>query len=148
MNAPDDIAKINDVRAAFTKAYNAGDAAALSNLYTTDAISMGNHQPSDTGRDAITARQKAGFEQMTFSIDITSEETRTMGNFGFDRGRFKISVTPKAGGAPMSDEGRYLVLLEKGTDGNWRVSRDIDNSSLPMPAPPAAAPAAAPAGMK
>jgi ketosteroid isomerase-like protein len=33
------------------------------------------------------------------------------------------------------DEGRYLVLLRKDTDGQWRVSHDVGNSSLPMPTP-------------
>ena len=40
-----------------------------------------------------------------------------MGNIGFDRGHFKITLTPKAGGPAVNDEGRYVVLLEKGADG-------------------------------
>lgn len=37
--------------------------------------------------------------------------------------------------APPADEGRYLVLLRKESDGQWRMSRDIGSSSLPMPLP-------------
>jgi len=134
MNAPADITAVNALRASFVTAFNANDADAVGNLFTADAIAMGNHQPNSTGRAAIIASDKANFAQMAMKIELTPEETRTMGSFGFDRGTFKMTITPKAGGAPMNDEGRYLVLLEKGADGAWKVSRDIGNSTLPMPA--------------
>jgi len=137
VNDPADLAAVTTLRDSFQKAFNAADANAVGGLYTPDAISMGNHQPSATGRDAIVASHKALFDQMSAtSIELTSEETQTMGTFGFDRGRYKMTMTPKAGGPATSDEGRYIVLLQKGSDGAWRVSRDIDNSTLPMPAPP------------
>lgn len=140
MNAPGDLTAINALRSSFVAAFNAADADAIGKLYTADAVAQGNHRPSDTGTAAIVASNKATFEQMTAKIELTPEETKTMGSFGFDRGTFKITMTPKAGGAPMNDEGRYLVLLEKGVDRSWRVSRDIDNSTLPMPMPPPPAP--------
>jgi ketosteroid isomerase-like protein len=75
-------------------------------------------------------------------MTLTSDETKPMGDFGYDRGRFTFALTPKAAGtpAPPMDEGRYLVLLRKDTDGQWRVARDIGNSSLPMPMPMPAPP--------
>jgi uncharacterized protein (TIGR02246 family) len=135
MNAPADLAAVNALRTSFQTAYNGGSADALANLYTADAISQTNHQATVSGRDAIVANQRAMFEQMTMSIEIMPDETMTMGNFGFDRGRIRMSATPKAGGPTMTDEGRYIVLLEKGADGAWRVSRDIDNSTTPLPMP-------------
>ena len=144
VNAPADIAAVSALRNAFVKAFNTGDADALGNGYTTDAISNGNHQPTEAGRAAIVAANKAVFSQMTTTIELTAEDTKTMGTSGYDRGRFKFTMTPKAGGPAIVDEGRYLVLLQKGTDGAWKVSYDINNSSLPMPAPPPP-PAAAPA---
>jgi uncharacterized protein (TIGR02246 family) len=140
VNAPADITGVNALRASVSTAFNAGDADAVGNLYTADAVFYGNHQPADNGRAAIVASHKALFAQVTMKLDLTPEETKTMGSFGFDRGSFKATITPKAGGAPMTDEGHYLVLLEKGADGSWKVSRDINNSSLPMPMPPPPAP--------
>ena len=135
MNAPEDLASVNTLRSSFQKAWNSGSADALADLYTVDAISMTNHQPTLSGREAIVANMRTTFEQMTGTIEIMPDETMTMGNFGFDRGRLRTSMTPKAGGAAMTDEGRYIVLLEKGADGTWRLSRDIDNSTMPMPMP-------------
>lgn len=144
-NAPADVAAVAALRDSFTKAFNAGDADSMAALYTADAISNGNHQPSATGPAAIVAAHKAFFSQMAVTIQITSDETKTMGTTGYDRGHFKMTMTPKAGGPAMSDEGRYLVMLRKSADLGWRVSYDIDNSSMPMPMPPPPPPAAPPA---
>ena len=137
VNAPADIAAINALRAKFQQVFNAGDASAVGNLYTVDAIAANNHQPSEIGRDAIAKATADLFAQFNVKFELTAEETQTMGDFGYDRGRFTFALTPKTAGAPAPpvDEGRYLVILKKDTDGQWRVSRDIGNSSLPMPMP-------------
>ncbi len=144
-NAPADVAALGAVRDAFIKAFNAADAVAIGALYTTDAIAMPGHNATLTGQPAIVAYNKGLFDQMTAKIEVMSDETRTMGNFGFDRGRYKMTMTPKAGGPAISDEGRYVVMLAKGTDGSWKVTRDIDNSSIPMPSPTPPPPSRAPA---
>lgn len=141
MNAPADLAAVTALRTNFQNGFNAGDAAAIMNGYSADPISMGNHQPTATGRDAVMASNKALFEAMKANIEIIPDETKTMGNMGYERGHFKITMTPKAGGPPIMDEGRYFITLEKGADGAWKVTRDIDNSSLPLPPPPPPPPA-------
>lgn len=138
-NAAADIAAVSALRDGFTSAMNAGDAAAIGSLYTADGVSQHNHDKTVTGRDAIVEGQKAMFSQFAIKAEIMPDETVTMGTFGFDRGRYRMSMTPKAGGEAMVDEGRYVVLLRKEADGAWKVSSDIDNSITPLPPPPAAA---------
>lgn len=133
-----DLAAITAVRDSFIKAYNSGDAAAFEKLYAENAVSMANHQPSISGRAAIVANQKTTFDQFTAHIEITPDETRVTGTVAYDRGRYKMTMMPRTGGPAMSDEGRYIVLLEK-TEAGWVVTRDIDNSTMPMPEPQAAA---------
>ena len=135
-NAAADIAAVDAIRNAFITAMNTGDAAAVGNLYTADGVSQHNHDKTITGRDAIVESQKEMFSQFVVKAEIMPDETRTMGAFGFDRGRYTMTMTPKAGGEPMTDEGRYIVLLQKEADGAWKVSRDMDNSTTPMPMPP------------
>jgi len=136
-NAPDDVAAVNALRDKVMAAFNAGDATAVGNLYTADAVASQNHQPTDTGREAIVKSNAGLFSMYNVKMTLMADETKTMGDFGYDRGRFTFALTPKAEGTPAMpmDEGRYLVLLHKDTDGQWRVSRDIGNSSLPMPTP-------------
>lgn len=136
-NAPADLEAIGTLRAAVAAAYNAGDAVALGNTYTDGAVSMTNMQPTATGRAAIVAAQTATFSQFGVSMRITPEETRTLDSSGFERGRYTLNLTPKAGGSPTMVEGRYVVILEKGADGRWLISHDMDNTAAPPPAPAA-----------
>lgn len=143
LNAPADIAALNAAREGFMKAYEAGDAEAIGNLYTKDAISESNNQPSLKGRDAIVASLKGMFEQVTVTTVLTAEDTKTLGNVGVDAGRYAVTVTPKAGATPYTNEGRYMVIYVKDADGQWRVWRDMDNAiGTPRPAPEAGAAAA------
>jgi ketosteroid isomerase-like protein len=37
---------------------------------------------------------------------------------------------------PITDSGKYLVLLSKQADGSWLISAVIWNSDMPLPEPP------------
>jgi uncharacterized protein (TIGR02246 family) len=138
LNTPADIAALGAAREGFMKAYEAGDAEAIGNLYTKDAISESNNQPSLKGRDAIVASLKGMFEQVTVKTMLTADDTKTLGNVGVDCGRYAVTVTPKAGAASYTNEGRYMVVYVKDADGQWRVWRDMDNAiGAPAPAPEA-----------
>ena len=144
---PASIAAIGDARKAFMAAYEAGDAAAISQLYMPNAVSEPNFQPTLKGRDAIAASLKDMFAQVSVNATLDAEETRTLGNVGLDRGHYTVTVTPKAGAPPTTSQGRYLVVYVKDADGKWRVSHDIDNASMP-PAPAAGTDADASAASK
>jgi uncharacterized protein (TIGR02246 family) len=137
-----DSAAVNNVRNEFISAFNAGDAAKVASLYAADAVIMPTHQPTITGRDAIQNYNKTFFETFTPTINISPVETKVFGDRALDRGTYTIQLTPKAGGSPMMDEGKYLVLLQRQADGSWKLTHDIDNTSMPLqaaasqPAPP------------
>ncbi|WP_396624824.1 YybH family protein [Luteitalea sp.] len=145
LDAPDDIAAITAARNAFMTAYAAGDAAAIGQLYTENAISEPNNQPALKGRAAIVSSLTSMFEQVSIKATLTPDETRTLGAVGLDRGHYAVTVTPKAGAPPTTSEGRYLVVYVKGEDGKWRVSHDIDNAAGVPASAAAATPAAEPA---
>jgi len=126
-DAPADLAAIAAGRVAFEAGYNAADAEAIGKLYTADAISEPNHQDTLKGRDAIVQSLKGMFEHVSVKASLKSEEVRTSGDTGFDRGTYSVEVTPKAGTPPHTVEGRYLVLYARQGDGSWKVTRDIDN---------------------
>ena len=140
---PADIAALNAARAAFMAAYEAGDADAIGRLYTAEAISEPDNQPTLRGREAIVASLKNMFEQVAVKPVLTPDETRTLGSVGLDRGTYTVTVTPKAGAPPTSSQGRYLVVFVKEADGSWKVSRDIDNSAGAPPPTPASDPSTA-----
>lgn len=137
VNAPEDIAAVNALRSKFEATFNSGEIANMTALYTADAVVAENHSPTLVGRDAVLKYYGDMFAQVTVKIQLTAEETKTFGDHAYDRGRVTFTVTPKAPGAqPLPTEsGRYLVLLRKEADGQWRASHDFGNSPDPMPTP-------------
>ena len=129
-----DPAVVNNVRNEFISAFNMGDAAKVASVYATDAVIMPTHQPMITGRDAIENYNKTFFETFTATINISPVETKVFGDRALDRGTYTMQLTPKAGGSPVMDEGKYLVLLQRQADGSWKLTHDIDNTSMPLQA--------------
>src|SRR5262245_15661169 len=121
-----DPAAVNNVRNEFISAFNAADAAKVASLYSMDAVIMPTHQPAIMGRDAIENYNKTFFQMYAATISITPVETKVFGDRALDRGTYTIQLTPKAGGSPMTDEGKYLVLLQRQADGSWKLTHDID----------------------
>jgi uncharacterized protein (TIGR02246 family) len=138
-NKDADLASINKLRDDFIAAFNANDATKVGDVYSADAITMAADQPTAKGRQAIVDANKAMFEQVAAKVTLTPEQTEVFGDNGFDRGTFSMAIAPKAKGAkPMTNEGRYLVLVHREAGGAWKVTTDIDNSSKPATAAPAA----------
>ncbi len=50
-----ELGAIKGLRSSFESAFNSGDAAKLTALYTADAVSMQEHMPPTVGHDAIQA---------------------------------------------------------------------------------------------
>lgn len=131
-----DMAAIEKIRSDYTSAWKAGDADRIANLYGDDAIALPGNQPTASGRSAILKFNKDFFDQFTpGSLDLGPQETKIIGDWAFDRGTYTVMATSKAGGQPMNDQGRYLVILQRQADGSWKVARDMDNNDHP-PAPP------------
>jgi uncharacterized protein (TIGR02246 family) len=137
-------AAIDKVRDEFMAAFNAGDAMKIGELYAENAVMMPGEKPTVTGRAAIVDYNKATFDQASAKINITPLHTTVSGEIAIDEGTYTINVTPKAAGSePITDEGRYLVVLQK-MAGSWKVINDIDNHSKAAAPPPPAAKAKAP----
>jgi uncharacterized protein (TIGR02246 family) len=136
-----DMAAITKVRTGWETAFKAGDAAAIGALYTADAHLMNNEMATATGPKAIEAMYKEMIGTMASqAVVITAEQTDVSGDLAVDRGTYKLSLSPK-GGAAMTEEGRYMVVLKRQADGSWKLFEDIGNITAPRPAAPAAPPA-------
>jgi len=65
---------------------------------------------------------------------LSPEEVQPAGaEWAFERGTYTITLTPKTGGDPIRDVGKYITLYQRQADGSWRMARDIWNSNNPPP---------------
>ncbi len=115
------------VEAEIARAMAAGDAAGVAAHYTPDALLMPPFQPPIVGREAIAAHYRGIFERFAVRVETRVEEAKVVGDLAYIRGAFTDLLTPRSGGKAASNQGKYLVILERQGDGSWRFARDIFN---------------------
>ena len=126
-----DVAAVDQVRQQYSIAYNAGDVAALAALYTDDAVLLPPNEVTLTGKDAIRSMYEVTFNQFTGEHSTTSQEIEVAGDWAFGQGAFRVTFTPKDGGEPVDQEGKYIVICQRQPDGSWKIARLIWNNSIP-----------------
>jgi uncharacterized protein (TIGR02246 family) len=127
-----DIAAIKEKLTQYAATCHAGDLEGWISLWTNDGIQMYPGAPQRVGKEQIRAGMKPAFDQFILKIVIApNPEVRVSGDLGFMRGTYTLSMIPKAGGEESIYDGKYLTILEKQTDGSWKMLRDCFNSNVP-----------------
>ncbi len=114
-------------------AENAGSVEQMRPHFADDLVMMGPNMPAVAGADSVAAAMGAFFQAFTVQIEYSSQEIVVLGDWAFDRGTYRHTLTPKSGGAPIPESGKYLWLYRRHADGSWKQSRVIWNSSDPIP---------------
>ena len=119
---------------AWVKAVKAGDIEAVIALYSSDAVMFPPDSMTVKGRDAIRAYW-GGFlsANKVTEAAVLERGYKTSANFATGWGRFSMTFQPKAGGAPVTMEGRFTEVMVK-KDGKWLYA--VDHASAPLPPPP------------
>jgi uncharacterized protein (TIGR02246 family) len=119
-------AQIEKIDRAWEKAYNAGDAAALTALYTKDAKVMPPGAEVVTGTSAIRKLFETDVAQGAKNT-LTMADVVGFGEYALETGTF---VVTSAEGKHL-DHGSFMTLHKK-VDGGWKIHRDAWNSSMPQ----------------
>ena len=98
--------------------WKAGDAAALSRLFTDDGFVLPDGQPPVKGREAI---QKL-YTAKGAPLALRAFAYATHGDVGYIIGGY----TARPG---MSDFGKFTLILRKSAGGRWLIASDMDNSN-------------------
>jgi len=125
--------RIEETNEQFMKAINRGDTASVAALYTEDAVVLPPNAEIVRGRDAAKALfdgmiQQLGIPTLTLStVDVTE-----LGDTAYEVGNYTMKLQPP-GAAPVDDNGKYVVVWKRQTDGAWKLAVDIWNTDLPAP---------------
>jgi uncharacterized protein (TIGR02246 family) len=128
-----DMGTIQRVREAHIAALNAGDADAWVSLFTDDGVQMPPNAPAHVGRERVRAWSRAFLEAFRATFTLSVAEVRVTGEWAFERGAYRITLTPQAGGRPIQDVGKYITLYQRLPGGTWGIARDIWNTDHPLP---------------
>ena len=117
-------AQIAKIGQAWEKAYNAGDAAAVTALYTTDAKLMVPGAEPGSGPKAI-QRLIAADIALGGKLTLKTGDVVGFGDYALETGSW-VATSPDG---KHLDHGPYLTLYKK-ADGGWKIYRDTWNSSM------------------
>ena len=136
---PGKAADLEDFRAAvrdtfdrYSAAVNAENTCLWITLWDENGIKMGPGAPAIVGKAAIDKKVRPKHQALDFeNMTINLEEVQVADDWGFARGTYSVSVTPKAGGDTAFVDGKYLTIFKRQRDGSWKIFRDCYNSNVP-----------------
>jgi ketosteroid isomerase-like protein len=94
-------------------------------------ISMPANQPPLRGKAAVRSMWESLLRGFEVDSAVTVDEIEVAGDWAFERGRYRMTLTPKDGGAPIDDEGTYLDIVRLQSDGSWKYARVSWSSNRP-----------------
>jgi uncharacterized protein (TIGR02246 family) len=114
----------------FTTAINAGKYADAAAIYAEDAIVLPPESDVIKGRAAIqeffggwAAYKPTDFKLATVDVEIHDD-------IAIERGTYSMKITPPGATAPLEDNGKFMVVWKRQSDGSWQVYRDMYNTNI------------------
>jgi uncharacterized protein (TIGR02246 family) len=125
---------IERTRETHIAALNAGEADAWVACFAADAVQMPPNSPPNVGADSIRAWSGGLLAAFRPEFSLLPDEVQLAdADWAFERGTYTITLTPKAGGEPIRDVGKYITIYQRRADEAWVMARDIWNSNNPPP---------------
>ncbi|HEX2270822.1 MAG TPA: DUF4440 domain-containing protein [Pyrinomonadaceae bacterium] len=120
----------------WSKSVESRDVEKVISYYSDDAVVMPPNIPTLTGKDSVRTLWRSMLESPLFSggWKATKVDVAQSGDLAYVSGNYEFKEQD-AGGNPITDKGKYLVVWKKQTDGNWKCVANMFNSDLPNVAP-------------
>jgi ketosteroid isomerase-like protein len=112
--------------AKFTSLFSRGDAAAMAAAYTEGGQVLPPNSDVVTGNQAIQAFWQGLMDTGVKGVQLETVEAEGEGPTAYEVGRFTLSDAS----GEMIDTGKYVVIWKQ-QGGQWKLHRDIFNSSRP-----------------
>lgn len=112
----------------FMAAANRGDAAGIAALYTENGQVLPPNADLVTGKQAIQTLWQAVLDMGIKEVKMEIVEVEGHGDTAIEISTYTL----KGEGGQVLDQGKYMVIWKQ-EDGQWKLHRDIFNSSMPPP---------------
>lgn len=130
--AQDTRAAIEAVNKEFLAAFAKHDANGVASFYTANAEAFPPNAAVIRGRAGIAKMWQGVFAAGIATADLKTTEVQGQGPLAFEVGSYAMKLKD----GTVADRGKYVVVWMK-EDGKWKLHRDIWNTDLPAPPPPA-----------
>lgn len=125
-----DVEKLNQLQKRVDAAIISGDTESYVKLLTDDAVLLPPNGAPVSGKEAIRTWNSAMSKRFRIvSYAPIDDEVVVADDWAFRRATIDWTIAPLAGGEAVRDSGKFIIIYKRGSDGSWRVARDIWNSS-------------------
>ena len=125
----------NNIRKTLKKyetALNANNVSGVMQLYTKDGVFMPQHSPSQVGHAAIQAAYQNVFKAIDLNVSFKVKELKIMSyNWAYLRTTSSGSVTINKTGKKVSESNNELFLMQRQSNGEWKIARYIFSTANP-----------------
>ena len=129
-----DIQAIKDIVADCNAAANASDADRVLVHYADDAVVMPANAPADIGKEVIQAKARQVYGEATPQEELVVEDVEISGDLAVARVTWSGIFTPNDGSKPWEQNGNWIWVFKKQSDGVWKVTYSIwTNETLVRP---------------
>src|SRR5690242_7332502 len=123
---------VDSLKVKYIDAVVKGDAAAVSGFFTDDAVVIAPNVKASHGRAEMDAGNRAMLAAMKFTgLKLHTDDLQVFGDIGVETGTYEQTLQPK--GKTLHDNGNYLTVWKKQSDGSWKIYRLAYDSELPAP---------------
>ena len=112
----------------FMAAFSRGDAAGAAAVYTDDAQVLPPNSDIVSGKQAIQRLWQGAMDMGIKAVKLETVEVEGHGHTAHEVGKYSLQGTE----SQILDAGKYVVIWKQ-EGGQWKLHRDIWNSSRPVP---------------
>lgn len=113
----------------FGNALGAGNVDQMMSIYDADSILMPPNAPPFNGPASIRQFWSGFLGVGKLEGTLTPDNIVQACDMASEAGHYELTITPKGGGAPIRDSGKYVVTWRK-RKGRWVALYDIFNSNM------------------
>ena len=130
----DDVYAINVAKSNYREGFNTADVERVLSAFAPEFRDMSDARPSRSGADAAAKLRRSLaqlFAEYEARLNVIIMAISVFGDSAIDYGWHELALKPRNGGEPVYRRTRYFELWSKQPNGDWRISKFMDNTDVP-----------------
>ena len=116
---------IDKGNAQWIEAWDKADASLIASLFANDGVLLSRNGKFFKGPEQIFQRQKTVMEGAGKGVKatVTTVDLWLDGDLAYETGKYSYKFQEK--GQPVTEEGRYVTIWKRQSDGSWKIASDM-----------------------
>jgi len=130
----DDVYAINVAKSNYREGFDTADVERVLSAFAPEFTDMSDSRPSRYQADAAVKLRRSLaelFAEYEAKLNVIIIAISVFGNNAFDFGWHELTLKPKNGGESVYRRTRYCELWSKQANGDWKISKFMDNEDVP-----------------